>query len=704
MGFWDWVGRKISAEQIGGWNILPWQANKAYHPSIDYRELVKRYSSWVYTCASKNAISCAQTPLRLYSGKPTSQSKSIFHTRQLEPIEKTRLLKSPTIQKYALKAADVEEVLDHPFLDMFTGVNNYMNQFDLLEGMFLAQELVGNAYWVMLKSQLGIPEQIWPLMPQYVKIIPDKQKFISHYEFYISKTEIHRIEPEDLIHFKYVNPSDPYYGLSPLQACVVAADLSNSMNSYETNLFRNGARPDIALVLPPETVVPSEEEQKRIKKSWFKRHGGVGNAGNMAVLTGGAELKPVSLSPKEMAFLQGRKATLKEIAGVFGVPLSKVSTEDVNRANAEAGDYSYMKDTILPRLRKAEQKINEQLMPLYPQSVGGSLFVAFDNPVPQDKEFRIKERESNLKNGYTSINQERERDGQEAVMWGEIPLLSMNIAPLGTQPTESIIEPQEAKSKAPRRFPPVGHPTNFVNEGFELAMTELFREIEADFLAKWDSEFTKNVKMLPGDLVSGWFDGEVWAKQLFEKAEPFIEATVVTGGKRVLAQLESPMVIDSRTPGVLRAVDSRKNTLKQTSATTAKEIRDTIAGGLDANETTVDIRKRLVGEFEYMKRTRATVISRTETIWAWNEGAEVAYITSGVVEGKEWLISADDRNCQWCPEMDGKTMGLGENYFSMGSEFEGNRGGKLLFDYEEIRHPPLHPQCRCTLIPIVKEF
>ncbi|MBU1162784.1 MAG: phage portal protein, partial [Proteobacteria bacterium] len=76
------------------------------------------------------------------------------------------------------------------------------------------------------------------------------------------------------------------------------------------------------------------------------------------MLHGGAEVKPVSISPREMAYLQGRKATREEVAAIYGVPLSKLTTDDINRANADAGDYSYMKDTILPRLRRIEQKIN----------------------------------------------------------------------------------------------------------------------------------------------------------------------------------------------------------------------------------------------------------------------------------------------------------------------------------------------------------
>ena len=210
---------------------------------------------------------------------------------------------------------------------------------------------------------------------------------------------------------------DAFYGYGPLQAGILAADLSTSMNEYETNLFLNRAHPDWALTMPADVGKPTPDQRKRTEEEWNKKYRGIKKGGKLAFLFGGAELKQLSLSPKDMAFLQGRKATLKEIAAIFGVPLSKLTTEDVNRANAEAGDYSYMKDTILPRLRRVEQKLNEKLLSMYDER----LFCAFDNPVPADKEFHLKETTELLKVGYKTINEVRQEDGLDEVDYGNVP-------------------------------------------------------------------------------------------------------------------------------------------------------------------------------------------------------------------------------------------------------------------------------------------
>lgn len=699
----------------GTWSIPTWQAGRPYYPDEDYRALVKKYTGWVYACAHINAVSCAQIPLRLYTARTGKKTKSLFPTKSVRPERMDYLAKSPSTWQAVSKAVEVEEVTEHPFLELMAKVNDFMNGFDLMEGLFLYLDLIGNGYWVKLKSNLGVPDEIWPLMPQYIKIVPDKQKFISHFEYTINSIEKYRVEPEDMVHFKDVNPKSDFYGLGKLQACVVAADLSVSMNTYETSLMQNSAMPEFAIKLPPETGVPPVEEQERTIKKWVKRFGGIKRAGKPAYLFGGAEIKQISLSPKEMAYLQGRKATLNEIAAVFGVPMSKLTVDNVNRANAEAGDYSYMKDTIRPRLRKVEQKLNESLLPDYDES----LFCAFDDPVPQDKAFRLKEQDSHIKNGYSSINQELQIDGREEVEWGAVPMLPMTLVPVGTAVVEIPEQDKKIKTvKSPRRLPPLGHPTNFVNQPFVEAVQEVFRAQAREVLANFDKDadaLGKSIKTPAGDFISAWFDMQKWNTVLGEKKDPFVRMTLMSGGERVLRQIAEEEFFDPMNPKVMNALEKQRiGSVQSTNSDVVKKLRKTLAEGLEANETVPILRKRVTNVFEGLERYSAERIARTETIWAWNEGAVQGYIQSGVVEKKQWLSSGDSRSCDFCPTLDGKIISVEANYFEKGGSGMDVITGKddegkeihrtLSFVYEDVGHPPLHCNCRCTIVPIIEEF
>ena len=127
---------------------------------------------------------------------------------------------------------------------------------------------------------------------------------------------------------------------------------------------------------------------------------------------------------------------------IFGVPMTKMTTEKVNRSNMETGEVMYQTDTISPRLRLQEQKITEKVLPIY----DSSLFTVFEENIPLDREFRVTERESNLKNGYSSINEERKIDGREPVEWGEQPILPLNLVPFEMAGGEDLRELAESIS------------------------------------------------------------------------------------------------------------------------------------------------------------------------------------------------------------------------------------------------------------------
>ena len=73
---------------------------------------------------------------------------------------------------------------------------------------------------------------------------------------------------------------------------------------------------------------------------------------------------------------------------------------------------------------------------------------------------------------------------------------------------------------------------------------------------------------------------------------------------------------------------------------------------------------------------RATLIARTETLRAHNEGRKVFYRQVGVTKVK-WLTADDERTCKICRPLDGKVFGI-----------------------DEVEELPRHPGCRCTCLAV----
>jgi len=121
-----------------------------------------------------------------------------------------------------------------------------------------------------------------------------------------------------------------------------------------------------------------------------------------------------------------------------------------------------------------------------------------------------------------------------------------------------------------------------------------------------------------------------------------------------------------------------------------------IADGKSIPQIKADIRQVFT---EYSK-TQADRVTRTEVIKASNYATMDAWDKSGVVVAKQWLTALDDRVDPLCAEMNGKIIPLKKNYFDKGDTLEvGDVSTK--FDYASVKNPPLHVNCRCTMLPVL---
>ena len=423
-------------------SIWPWYFGKVWASRQDQTSLINAYRSWVYVASSRNAATFAATPLRLYVAKETTTQKLLAPTKPITPKQYEYFQGNPKVASLpqVVKAAEIEELTQHPAIDLLHRVNPFMNQTDLLELTDLYEELTGNGYWYTVKNAMHIPEQIWPLPPNRVKIVPDPKEFIKEYRFFTSMVSGRNMgvpfEVDEIIHFKFPNPTDLYYGASPLQAVSDSYNINQNMNTYENALFTNNARPEGFWTTEQEL---DGTDTKRLTAELSEMWQGVFNSGKTGITSHGLTYTPLNLSPRELGFLKGREWTKKEIFEAYDTPAG-LFDEKANRANAKAAQYVYAKYCIQPRHRRFEEKLNEQLAPMFDEKI----FFAFDDVVPADRELELKIDTELLKVSAISADEVRAGRGKEplpdgagAVPYigrGQIPITA---AALGVVPTES---------------------------------------------------------------------------------------------------------------------------------------------------------------------------------------------------------------------------------------------------------------------------
>ena len=62
------------------------------------------------------------------------------------------------------------------------------------------------------------------------------------------------------------------------------------------------------------------------------------------------------------------------------------------------------------------------------------------------------------------------------------------------------------------------------------------------------------------------------------------------------------------------------------------------------------------------------------------------------------LVTPDDALCEFCAVMDGVKIRTADNFLPAGQRLEGAEGGGLSSKFD-VGHPPLHPNCRCVVVP-----
>ena len=405
--------------------------------SRNYSALMQRFDGWVYAAAMTNARGVASQSLKLYSTRPTNGAKSVAPTREVGTTKSAYLQgkmesrPSPFVQRKAM-TGEVVEVVDHPILDLLENPSPEMDGYTLTMLRMLNLQLTGNAYLHPIVSEtLGVPIELWNMASNLVTIVPDGELDMVEGYQYGQLPNITDFRKEEVLHERQPNPIDPLYGKGWVSAAIEAIDLLQAMDEYEQNVLDNQARPDWAVMVKEHLT---DTQYQRLYQQIEKQLRGKSNRSKPFIFEGGTSGVPMSFSPADLQFATGENRKVEVIAAISGVPVTKLKANDPNLANAREGNLGWLRDTIVPYLVLDESFINRQLVPMF-GAFADTLFVAYDDPVQQDKSQQATIDASDAAAGIRTRNEIRSDRGLEPVEGGDELLI-----PAGSVPIEVAIE------------------------------------------------------------------------------------------------------------------------------------------------------------------------------------------------------------------------------------------------------------------------
>ncbi len=250
----------------------------------------------------------------------------------------------------------------HPLATLINRPNPFWSRQDLFERAVFHLLLGGNALFTKIRAR-GEVRELWLISPDFLKPIPVENDIIRNYLFSPpgqGKKEL--IDAGDVIHVMITDPSDPYWGMSPLKVIARDVDSEVAMSEWQLSSFRNNAVPSGVLVFNKSI---SPDQKTALEERVDKRKAGPGNARKTMILSGReAAYHQLSLSPVEMDFLNSRKATREAICSGFGVPQVLVGVfEDMALANANVARLLYWEETVIPFAVDFQEALNRSLAP-----------------------------------------------------------------------------------------------------------------------------------------------------------------------------------------------------------------------------------------------------------------------------------------------------------------------------------------------------
>jgi HK97 family phage portal protein len=217
----------------------------------------------------------------------------------------------------------------------------------------LTQILLLNRQGVMIeiiRDRAGRPLALYILPPGYTHPIPDERTFVSGFRVWFPGKSFVDLPPENVIWIREPHPTDPYLGITPLEAAGINVEMDYYSRLYNRNFLANDMRPGGILVLKGHMDDADADELRRR----FSGYGpGYAGAGRLTAIESdqGADFVDTGAAPRDGHYLQLDRLTRESILLAFGVPESIAGNASGRTfANADAEKEIFWQETMLPHL------------------------------------------------------------------------------------------------------------------------------------------------------------------------------------------------------------------------------------------------------------------------------------------------------------------------------------------------------------------
>jgi HK97 family phage portal protein len=248
---------------------------------------------------------------------------------------------------------EFEEVIeDDPLLRVLNGKANPLETGSQFRKRLSAQILLSKrgAFVEVTRSNRGTITRLDLLPPDRVIPVPDdKGEYIKHFEFTTLYGQVRELDPERVRWIREPHPTDPFSGVTPLEAAGISVELDHLSRLYNVAFIRNDARP--GGIVAVDTSSLTNEDMDRLEARFLPGSEYAGHVSVVGAGPGGMNYVDLAARPREMAYEHAANNAKIEILGAFGVPESVTGNASGRTFdNAEQEEYGFWIHTELGHL------------------------------------------------------------------------------------------------------------------------------------------------------------------------------------------------------------------------------------------------------------------------------------------------------------------------------------------------------------------
>lgn len=244
--------------------------------------------------------------------------------------------------------------------------NPYQTTTPFIETVILSHLLWGNTYIVPRYRNSGDAMELWPLDPERVtnvEAIESAGAVGARFEVegYKAVENLPGVRA-NMIHIPDVTAPGRIKGISRVEQLAELIGMSLSAQEHASRFLGDGVHMS-GVIQSPKSL--TQEQAKELWDGFQLRHAGPKKAGRWAVVSGGAEVKSLTISPAELQFLEQMKLSDRKIAGIYRVPPHMIGDIDSSTSwgtGIEEQTIQFIQHTLLPIIRKVEEAFESTLL------------------------------------------------------------------------------------------------------------------------------------------------------------------------------------------------------------------------------------------------------------------------------------------------------------------------------------------------------